>query len=147
MTDEELSSMNIKDLNKKLKERGLPKSVIEKLKQRRRTLKNRKYATEWVFRSSWSIIAVAWVKAEFLTFGLTLFFSCREKKESEVQDLEGTKDTEYNDFSHIQEENEQLRESVEKLKRNYAKVVEFAKKNNIPLKRRNVPLGDTTTSS
>lgn len=46
MTDEELSSMNIKDLNKKLKERGLPKSVIEKLKQRRRTLKNRKYATE-----------------------------------------------------------------------------------------------------
>lgn len=78
---------------------------------------------------------------------MTLFFSCREKKESEVQDLEGTKDTEYNDFSHIQEENEQLRESVEKLKRNYAKVVEFAKKNNIPLKRRNVPLGDTTTSS
>ena len=27
-----------------------------------------------------------------------------------------------------------------KLKRNYAKVVEFAKKNNIPLKQRNVPV-------
>ena len=35
-----------KDLNRKLKERGLPKETIEKLKQRRRTLKNRKYATE-----------------------------------------------------------------------------------------------------
>jgi len=46
MTDEELQSLNIKDLNRKLKEKGLPKHLIEKLKQRRRTLKNRKYATE-----------------------------------------------------------------------------------------------------
>ena len=46
MTDQELSELNIKDLNRKLKEKGLPKQIIEKLKQRRRTLKNRKYATE-----------------------------------------------------------------------------------------------------
>ncbi len=31
---------------RKLKEKGLSKEMIEKLKQRRRTLKNRKYATE-----------------------------------------------------------------------------------------------------
>ncbi len=46
MSDDELSGLNIKDLNRKLKEKGLSKQVIEKLKQRRRTLKNRKYATE-----------------------------------------------------------------------------------------------------
>jgi len=46
ITDEELSSLNIKDLNRRLKEKGLSKESIEKLKQRRRTLKNRKYATE-----------------------------------------------------------------------------------------------------
>ena len=46
MSDQELSSLNIKDLNRKLKEKGLSKEMIEKLKQRRRTLKNRKYATE-----------------------------------------------------------------------------------------------------
>ena len=46
VSDDELASMNIKDLNRKLKERGIPKETIEKLKQRRRTLKNRKYATE-----------------------------------------------------------------------------------------------------
>ena len=46
MSDLELSSLNIKDLNRKLKEKGLSKEMIEKLKQRRRTLKNRKYATE-----------------------------------------------------------------------------------------------------
>ena len=44
--DDELSSLNIKDLNRKLKEKGLSKDTIEKLKQRRRTLKNRRYATE-----------------------------------------------------------------------------------------------------
>ena len=46
VTDDELASLNIKDLNRKLKEKGLNKETIEKLKQRRRTLKNRKYATE-----------------------------------------------------------------------------------------------------
>ena len=46
MSDNELSNLNIKDLNRKLKEKGLSKEMIEKLKQRRRTLKNRKYATE-----------------------------------------------------------------------------------------------------
>jgi hypothetical protein len=46
ISDDELSSLNIKDLNRKLKEKGLSKESIEKLKQRRRTLKNRKYATE-----------------------------------------------------------------------------------------------------
>ena len=46
VTDDELASLNIKDLNRKLKEKGLTKETIEKLKQRRRTLKNRKYATE-----------------------------------------------------------------------------------------------------
>ena len=46
VSDDELASLNIKDLNRKLKEKGLPKDTIEKLKQRRRTLKNRKYATE-----------------------------------------------------------------------------------------------------
>ena len=46
VTDEELATMNIKDLNRKLKEKGLSKEIIERMKQRRRTLKNRKYATE-----------------------------------------------------------------------------------------------------
>merc|ERR1739846_16479 len=65
VSDDELASLNIKDLNRKLKERGLPKETIEKLKQRRRTLKNRKYATD-----------------------------CREKKDSEVHTLESSKDNE-----------------------------------------------------
>jgi hypothetical protein len=48
VTDDELASLNIKDLNRQLKEKGMSKDMIERLKQRRRTLKNRKYATEYV---------------------------------------------------------------------------------------------------
>lgn len=110
MTDEELSTLNIKDLNRKLKERGLNKGVIEKIKQRRRTLKNRKYATD-----------------------------CREKKDVEVHNLEGTKDVESGDIGSLEAENERLREGLNKIKRHYATMLEFAKKNDIQLRRRNVP--------
>lgn len=110
MTDEELSNLNIKDLNRKLKEKGLNKETIEKLKQRRRTLKNRKYATD-----------------------------CREKKDTEVQTLEVTKDGEADHLGNLEKENEELRETLVKLKNHYSKVLEFAKKNNIELKPRNIP--------
>ena len=46
INDDDLASLNIKDLNRMLKEKGLSKDMIERLKQRRRTLKIRKYATE-----------------------------------------------------------------------------------------------------
>ena len=43
--DKDLIDIEIKELNKKIKEKGLPKELAVKLKQRRRTLKNRNYAT------------------------------------------------------------------------------------------------------
>ena len=70
-----------------------------------------------------------------------LFSSCREKKDSEVQTLEVTKDDEADHLSALEQENEELRETVSKLKNHYAKYLEFAKKNNIELKPRNVPMG------
>merc|ERR1719412_1606983 len=112
VTDDELSSLNIKDLNRKLKEKGLPKETIEKLKQRRRTLKNRKYATD-----------------------------CREKKDSEVHTLEASKDNEVDCIGPLEKENDELRDKLSKLKSHYVKLFEFAKKNGIELKPRNVPMG------
>merc|ERR1711944_139460 len=93
VSDDELASLNIKDLNRKLKERGLPKETIEKLKRRRRTLKNRKYATD-----------------------------CREKKDSEVHTLESTKDNEVDTIDSLEKENDELRDKLSKLKNHYAKV-------------------------
>ena len=103
------------------------------------------------------------------------YYSCREKKDTEVQCLETTKDGEAENLGGIEKENEELRETLVKLKNHYAKVnfyafhfkfwtilpfktiiihvlslnvclsllnfqvLEFAKKNNIELKPRNIP--------
>merc|ERR1711997_120311 len=99
VSDDELASLNIKDLNRKLK-------------QRRRTLKNRKYATD-----------------------------CREKKDSEVHTLEASKDNEVDCIGPLEKENDELRDKLSKLKSHYVKLFEFAKKNGIELKPRNVPMG------
>ncbi len=39
--------IEIKELNKKIKEKGVSKELAVRLKQRRRTLKNRNYATRY----------------------------------------------------------------------------------------------------
>ena len=57
----------------------------------------------------------------------------------EVHNLEGTKDVESGDIGALEAENERLREGLNKIKRHYATMLEFAKKNDIQLRRRNVP--------
>lgn len=42
---QELIHIEIKELNKRIKDKGVSKELACRLKQRRRTLKNRKYAT------------------------------------------------------------------------------------------------------
>ena len=71
----------------------------------------------------------------------TTFFSCREKKDSEVQTLEESKETETDSIANLESENEELRDKLQKLKSHYMKLYDFAKKNNIELKPRNVPMG------
>jgi len=100
--DKDLIDIEIKELNKKIKEKGLPKELAVKLKQRRRTLKNRNYAT-----------------------------SCREKKDAEITGLEDVREKELDELNSLEEGNKRLKESVEKMKSDYALFLQFARENNI----------------
>ena len=75
------------------------------------------------------------------------FFSCREKKDSEVQTLEQAKESETESIDSLEKENEELRDKLSKLKSHYLKLYDFAKKNNIELKPRNVPMGSVGDST
>ena len=48
ISDDELVTITVRDLNRQLKLRGLTRDDIVKMKQRRRTLKNRGYAARCV---------------------------------------------------------------------------------------------------
>merc|ERR1719391_237121 len=82
--DKDLINIDIKELNKMLKEKGISKELSVRLKQRRRTLKNRNYAS-----------------------------SCREKKDEEIVGLERLKGQEIEEVNRMEEENRRLRRLTE----------------------------------
>ncbi|XP_040568238.1 transcription factor MafK isoform X2 [Lepeophtheirus salmonis] len=118
ISDDQLSTLDIKDLNRILRDQGLPKETIEKLKQRRRTLKNRKYATD-----------------------------CREKKDTEVSHLQETQSDETSTIEELEVANSILQKEIDELKRRYQAVVRHAKVENIRITERNVPLSGLSSNT
>lgn len=102
IADRDLIDIDIKELNKMLKERGVAKELAVRLKQRRRTLKNRNYAS-----------------------------SCREKKDEEISGLERLKGQEVDEVAKMEEENRRIREEIDNMERRYDQIAEFARRNNL----------------
>merc|ERR1711972_958675 len=99
--DRDLMDIDIKELNKMLKERNVSKELSVRLKQRRRTLKNRNYAS-----------------------------SCREKKDEEIMTLEKLKGEEIDEANKMEEENVRLRDEVEAMKHKYQMMLDYAREHN-----------------
>lgn len=100
LSDDELIALSVKDLNRMLK--GMTRDEIIKLKQRRRTLKNRGYAA-----------------------------NCREKRISQKEVLETEKDELRNEVDRLQRENDVVRMELSSLKNRYDALQRFAEANKI----------------
>jgi len=102
ISDEELIHIEIKELNKRIKDKGVSKELACRLKQRRRTLKNRKYAT-----------------------------SLREKKDAEISTLEVKRDLERQELKDLEQESQLIREKVKTMSNQYNRILEFARENHL----------------
>nr|CAG4645996.1 EOG090X0NUB [Lynceus sp. MCZ IZ 141354] len=97
ISDDELVSITVRDLNRQLKLKGLTREDIVRMKQRRRTLKNRGYAA-----------------------------SCRIKRIEQKDDLEHEKNSEFSESEKFIEDSMKLREEIEALHRKYEALQKFA---------------------
>uniref|UniRef100_A0A1B6LHI1 BZIP domain-containing protein n=1 Tax=Graphocephala atropunctata TaxID=36148 RepID=A0A1B6LHI1_9HEMI len=104
ISDDELVTISVRDLNRQLKLRGLTRDEIVRMKQRRRTLKNRGYAA-----------------------------SCREKRIEQKDELEIEKTQEYQDLEVMAHENDAMRDDLDALRAQFSAFKAFALSRNIPL--------------
>ncbi|XP_049290639.1 transcription factor MafK isoform X1 [Anopheles funestus] len=104
ISDDELVSITVRDLNRTLKMRGLTREEIVRMKQRRRTLKNRGYAA-----------------------------SCRIKRIEQKDELETEKSQEWRDMELMHEETGRLQDEADSLRNKYEALRKFAISKKIPL--------------
>jgi len=104
MTDDELVSISVRDLNRTLKMKGLSRDDIIRMKQRRRTLKNRGYAA-----------------------------SCRVKRIEQRDILDTDKVLEQTDIENMVSDTQALRDEVENLQAKYEALRKFAMQKKIEI--------------
>jgi len=102
ISDEELVTYNVKELNRILKTKGITKEQINNIKQRRRTLKNRGYAA-----------------------------TVRVKREESKGDLENKLNMVDDEERRHRLEMAQLTEDIERIKKVYTAILRYATRSNI----------------
>lgn len=104
ISDDRLLSLSVRDLNRQLKRSGLTKDQATKMKQRRRTLKNRGYAA-----------------------------SCRNKRLEVKDGLEEERVDVVDNIKKIKYDKMEIEQEINDLRIKYEELKKFAESNNIVL--------------
>merc|ERR1711874_589479 len=104
ITDEELVTYNVKELNRVLKTKGLSREEVTNIKQRRRTLKNRGYAA-----------------------------TVRVKREETKGELEIKLNSVDNEERKYRLEMSQLHSDIARMQKMFTSILKYASRNNIPV--------------
>jgi len=102
ISDDDLVTLSVRELNRQLKNSGLTKEEIIRMKQRRRTLKNRGYAA-----------------------------SCRNKRLEVKGGLEGERQRVVGDIKRLKDSNQTIRDEVHDLQRKYQELKDYCSANNL----------------
>ncbi|GBN41947.1 Transcription factor MafK [Araneus ventricosus] len=102
ISDDELVSLTVRDLNRLLKNSGLSRAEIQRMKQRRRTLKNRGYAA-----------------------------SCRNKRLEQKDELHYDREIIRQDIRSLKMDNKALEQEILQKKKNYESLKQYAISENI----------------
>ena len=104
ISDDDLVTLSVRELNRHLKNSGLTKQEIVRMKQRRRTLKNRGYAA-----------------------------SCRNKRLEVKGGLEGNRHQVVSDVKRMKEENQNVRREIEEIRDKFEELRQYAAQKGIAL--------------
>jgi len=102
ISDEELVTYNVKELNRVLKSKGITKEQVSNIKQRRRTLKNRGYAA-----------------------------TVRVKREESKGDLETKLNVVDDEERRHRAEMAQISKDIQRIKKVYSAILRYATRSNI----------------
>ncbi|KFM78437.1 Transcription factor MafK, partial [Stegodyphus mimosarum] len=102
INDDELVSLTVRDLNRLLKMSNLSRSEVQRIKQRRRTLKNRGYAA-----------------------------SCRNKRLEQKDELQHEHSLVQRDINILKEENRMIESELNEIKKQYESLRQYAIHSNI----------------
>lgn len=132
ISDDELVSISVRDLNRQLKLRGLSRDDIVRMKQRRRTLKNRGYAARYK-NTSYIFFFSAFFCFLCSFYPLCLPSSCRIKRIEQKDELETEKSQEYRDMELMSDDNEAMRIELQTLQAKYEALKAYAISKKIPI--------------
>lgn len=104
IADKDLMTLSVRELNKHLKSSKLTKNQVQLMKQRRRTLKNRRYAA-----------------------------SCRNKRFQKKGELEILRQEELRQIEHLKQEIDMLQRSINEFEKKLGECIEFARKHKVHL--------------